>query len=81
MKKIFNLKENIICHVLIVDNLTKSYYDISSMKLFVFKKIKLKKLYYLFGEFLKEKEKTNILRNYVFNSDNAILDVFDNFAN
>jgi len=77
MKRIFNLKEKIISHVLSVENLTKSYYDVGFMKLFIFKKNQFKKLDYLYGKILNEKDKTSILRNYVFNSQNAVLDVFD----
>jgi hypothetical protein len=79
-KRIFDLKEMIISNVLSVENISKSYFDLSFIKLFIFKKSELKKLDYLYENILKDRENIYILRNYLYNSNKTIFDKINNFG-
>jgi len=73
IKRIFRLKEDIISHVLSVESISKSYFDLSLMKLFMLTKTEKEKIDYIYGNILLEKEKMEILRQCIYKNNKNII--------
>lgn len=76
IKRLFQLKEKVISQVLSVENISKSYYDLSFLKLLTLSKYDIQKLDFIYVNLLNSKDKMALLRDFVYKSDREIFKKF-----